>query len=104
MPSVDEEGVVMRTALCGLLVGGRFRLLADFPTRGSRDKRCGVASQEASMLGSEDNCRKTEFLENGNIRNSVNFPASHYGEIKQSTILRKLFRIFFYCHLCTIIF
>ena len=80
---VDEEAVVAAIA------GGRLkRYISDFPNNVTAGKKGCVVTPHlgASTEESEDNCavmaaqESRNYLENGNIRNSVNYPNCDMGE------------------------
>jgi D-3-phosphoglycerate dehydrogenase len=78
-----RDGIVDNEAVCGALDGGKlYAYVCDFPSNRLKGHprvvtlpHLGASTQEA-----EENCaimvaeRVREYLENGNIRNSVNFP------------------------------
>ncbi len=81
-----REEIVDQGALVRALDDGRLRkYIADFPAPGliGRDDVILMPHIGASTDEAEDNCaimaaeQLRDFLENGNIRNSVNFPALH---------------------------
>lgn len=78
-----RNGLVDETALLGALDEGRVRTyVCDFPTRALKDHDGVIALPHigASTREAEDNCavmavdQLRDFLEDGNITNSVNFP------------------------------
>ena len=79
---VDEEAVVE-----ALREGHLHRYVSDFPNPVTVGKKGVILSPHlgASTEESEDNCAKAavrqirDFIENGNIKNSVNYPACHMG-------------------------
>jgi D-3-phosphoglycerate dehydrogenase len=74
---VDEDAV-----LAALAAGSLHAYACDFPSRKLQDQRQVIATPHlgASTIEAEDNCavmvaeQLREFLESGNVRNSVNFP------------------------------
>ena len=82
-PLVDEEAVV-----AALAEGRLKRYISDFPNNTTAGKKGCVVTPHlgASTEESEDNCAVMaaqeirNYLENGNIRNSVNFPNCDMGE------------------------
>lgn len=81
-----REAIVDTAAVVDSLEQGRMkRYIADFPTPDliGRDDVILMPHIGASTAEAEDNCavmaadQLKDFLENGNIKNSVNFPATH---------------------------
>ena len=79
----SRAGVVDEAAVCEALDSGRlYAYVCDFPSRATVDhpKTIALPHLGASTAEAEDNCaamvaeRVRDFLENGNIRHSVNFP------------------------------
>lgn len=79
-----REEIVDRDAIAGALDSGRIaQYISDFPTPGLIGKRGFISTPHlgASTEEAEENCammvadQVRDFLENGNIKNSVNFPA-----------------------------
>lgn len=81
-----RHGIVDDNAVCAALARGSLHAyVTDFPT--SRTNGCrgviGLPHLGASTREAEENCavmvveQVRDFLENGNIRNSVNFPETH---------------------------
>lgn len=86
-----REGIVDEPAVVAALDAGRLRAyISDFPTAATKDHpRCVTLPHlGASTVEAEDNCavmvaeQVRDFLERGDVRNSVNFPqvvaASHF--------------------------
>jgi D-3-phosphoglycerate dehydrogenase len=85
-----RQEIVDETALIGALEEGRLRkYIADFPSPEliRREDVILMPHIGASTDEAEDNCavmaaeQLRDFLENGNIRNSVNFPALHLDRV-----------------------
>ena len=83
-----RNGLVDETAVCRALEEGRIRhYVTDFPTPtvANQDGVIAFPHLGASTEESEDNCaimavdELKDYLENGNIRNSVNFPNTDVG-------------------------
>jgi D-3-phosphoglycerate dehydrogenase len=79
----SRAGVVDEQAVCAALDGGGlYAYVTDFPSRAVLDNRRVIVLPHlgASTAEAEENCaimvaeRVRDFLENGNIRHSVNFP------------------------------
>lgn len=95
-----RDVLVNSEAMVDALVGGKVkRYVTDFPTPEIAGVKNAIVIPHlgASTEESEDNCAKMavkelrDFLENGNIRNSVNFPACDMGirDKTRITILHK---------------
>ena len=78
-----RDGIVDDSAVCEALDAGKlYAYVSDFPTNEliAHDKVIALPHLGASTAEAEDNCaimvadQVSDFLENGNIRNSVNFP------------------------------
>jgi len=78
-----REGIVDEAAVVAALdAGTAYAYISDFPTNLTKDhKRCVTLPHlGASTAEAEDNCaimvvdQVRDFLENGNVRNAVNFP------------------------------
>jgi D-3-phosphoglycerate dehydrogenase len=80
----SREEIVDKDAIIGALDSGKIeQYISDFPTPGLIGKRGFISTPHlgASTAEAEENCammvadQVRDFLENGNIKNSVNFPA-----------------------------
>ncbi len=94
----SRPGVVDEEAVCEALAAGRLHAyVTDFPTRRLIDQAGVIALPHlgASTVEAEENCavmiaeQLREFLEHGNIRNSVNFPdveLARAGDVRLSVV------------------
>lgn len=89
----------------GLNIGRLASYVTDFPTREilGHPKAILMPHIGASTDEAEDNCammavdQLREFLENGNIRNSVNFPIWRWSEVQAPTVSPSLTRMYLAC-------
>ena len=89
--NLARDSLVDEADMKAALESGKVRkYVCDFPTEGASNMPNTILIPHlgASTQESEDNCavmavqEVTDFIENGNIRNSVNFPAVSLGSIK----------------------